>query len=618
MAATAAKPARETLDSVTIRFAGDSGDGMQLTGSQFTVSTALYGNDLATFPDYPAEIRAPAGTTYGVSSFQINFGSQDILTPGDAPDVLVTMNPAALKVNIQDLREGGIVIADSGAFTQRNLRKAGYESDPLEDDTLASYRLLKLDMSKLTLESVKQFGLSQKEGLRARNFWTLGLLVWMFERKRDPIIEWVSQKFAGHPELANSNIAALNAGHAFGETAELPSDFASYIVPRADVEPGLYRTITGTEALGLGLFAGTQAAGLRMVFASYPITPASPLLHFLAALKHLGVITFQAEDEIAAVCAAIGASYAGALGVTSSSGPGIALKTEGIALAIGIELPLVIVSSQRSGPSTGMPTKSEQGDLFQAMYGRHSDALIPVLAAATPADCFEVGMEAVRLTTKYMIPVMLLTDGYLSSAAEPWRIPDAAALPTFPVQFRTEVEGFHPYCRDEETLARPWALPGTPGLEHRIGGLESDYDTGHISYDAENHFKMTKVRAEKVARIANDIPSQRVDLGDEGGSLVVVGWGSTYGSVRQAVQLARDDGLDVSHIHLRYLNPFPPNLGSLLESYDRILVPELNLGQLRSLLQSKYLIQMEGFNRVTGQPFKVREVLEAIRSVLEN
>lgn len=618
MAATAAKPARETLDSVTIRFAGDSGDGMQLTGSQFTVSTALYGNDLATFPDYPAEIRAPAGTTYGVSSFQINFGSQDILTPGDAPDVLVTMNPAALKVNIQDLREGGIVIADSGAFTQRNLRKAGYESDPLEDDTLASYRLLKLDMSKLTLESVKQFGLSQKEGLRARNFWTLGLLVWMFERKRDPIIEWVSQKFAGHPELANSNIAALNAGHAFGETAELPSDFASYIVPRADVEPGLYRTITGTEALGLGLFAGTQAAGLRMVFASYPITPASPLLHFLAALKHLGVITFQAEDEIAAVCAAIGASYAGALGVTSSSGPGIALKTEGIALAIGTELPLVIVSSQRSGPSTGMPTKSEQGDLFQAMYGRHSDALIPVLAAATPADCFEVGMEAVRLTTKYMTPVMLLTDGYLSSAAEPWRIPDAAALPTFPVQFRTEVEGFHPYCRDEETLARPWALPGTPGLEHRIGGLESDYDTGHISYDAENHFKMTKVRAEKVARIANDIPSQRVDLGDEGGSLVVVGWGSTYGSVRQAVQLARDDGLDVSHIHLRYLNPFPPNLGSLLESYDRILVPELNLGQLRSVLQGKYLIQMEGFNRVTGQPFKVREVLEAIRSVLEN
>nr|AFD03391.1 2-oxoglutarate ferredoxin oxidoreductase alpha subunit [uncultured bacterium W5-51b] len=618
MAATAAKPARETLDSVTIRFAGDSGDGMQLTGSQFTVSTALYGNDLATFPDYPAEIRAPAGTTYGVSSFQINFGSQDILTPGDAPDVLVTMNPAALKVNIQDLREGGIVIADSGAFTQRNLRKAGYESDPLEDDTLASYRLLKLDMSKLTLESVKQFGLSQKEGLRARNFWTLGLLVWMFERKRDPIIEWVLQKFAGHPELANSNIAALNAGHAFGETAELPSDFASYIVPRADVEPGLYRTITGTEALGLGLFAGTQAAGLRMVFASYPITPASPLLHFLAALKHLGVITFQAEDEIAAVCAAIGASYAGALGVTSSSGPGIALKTEGIALAIGTELPLVIVSSQRSGPSTGMPTKSEQADLFQAMYGRHSDALIPVLAAATPADCFEVGMEAVRLTTKYMIPVMLLTDGYLSSAAEPWRIPDAAALPTFPVQFRTEVEGFHPYCRDEETLARPWALPGTPGLEHRIGGLESDYDTGHISYDAENHFKMTKVRAEKVARIANDIPSQRVDLGDEGGSLVAVGWGSTYGSVRQAVQLARDDGLDVSHIHLRYLNPFPPNLGSLLESYDRILVPELNLGQLRSVLQGKYLIQMEGFNRVTGQPFKVREVLEAIRSVLEN
>lgn len=618
MTATKTVRNREQLDSVVIRFAGDSGDGMQLTGSQFTLATALHGNDLATFPDYPAEIRAPAGTTFGVSSFQINFGSGDVLTPGDAPDVLVAMNPAALKVNIGELKIGGLVIADQGAFTKRNVTKAGFDANPLQDDQLAPYQTLILDISKLTLESVKEFALSQKEGLRARNFWTLGLVLWMFGRERTAVAEWVSNKFAKRPELANSNIAALNAGHAFGETAELSGSFTAYSVRKADVAPGLYRTVTGIEALGIGLVAGTRSAGVRMVFASYPITPASGLLHFLAAQKHFGVVTFQAEDEIAAVCAAIGASYAGALGVTSSSGPGIALKTEGIGLAVATELPLVIVNSQRAGPSTGMPTKSEQSDLFQAIYGRNSDSALPVIAAATPADCFEVGMEAVRLATKYMTPVMLLTDGYLANAAEPWRIPDPDSLPEFPVAFRTDPIGFHPFARHEETLARGWPVPGTPGLEHRIGGIERDFDSGHISYDPDNHQKMTDTRTEKVARIARDIPHQGVAVGNEGGALGVVGWGSTFGAIKQAVKMARDEGLDVSHVHLRYLNPFPENLRDVLASYDDLLIPELNLGQLRAVLQSSYLMEMKGFNKVTGQPFKVAELCEAIRASLRD
>ncbi len=609
---------RELRDSVVIRFAGDSGDGMQLTGSQFTIETALIGNDLATFPDYPAEIRAPAGTTYGVSAFQIHFGSQDIMTAGDDLDVLVALNPAALKVNLEDLRIGGLVVLDTGSFSDRNLSKAGFESNPIEDDSLAPYQVLKLDISRHTLEAVKQFELSQKEALRSRNMWTLGLMLWMFDRDRTATIEWLKRKFAKKPEIAEANIAAINAGHAFGETAEMPSGVLGYTVAPAEVPPGIYRTVTGTEALAWGLLAGVRAAGLeRLVFGSYPITPASPLLHVLAALKPFGVVTFQAEDEIAAVCSAIGASYGGALGVTSSSGPGIALKTEAIGLAVGTELPLIVVNSQRAGPSTGLPTKTEQSDLYQAVYGRNADTPVPVIAAATSADCFETAMEAVRLATKYMTPVYLLTDGFLANAAEPWLIPEERELPTFPVAFRGDPEGFHPFLRNDETLARPWTPPGTPGLEHRIGGIEKDYDSGHISYDPANHQRMTDVRAAKVDGIANDIPLQSVAVGKERGAMAVVGWGSTYGPVNRAVKRARDEGYDVSHIHLRYLHPFPRNLGELLGNFDRVLVPEMNAGQLVTILRSTFLLPAEGLNKVQGKPFKIVEILEAIRARLE-
>ncbi|HYR30662.1 MAG TPA: 2-oxoacid:acceptor oxidoreductase subunit alpha, partial [Gemmatimonadales bacterium] len=558
----AAPPRREAREHAVIRFAGDSGDGMQITGSQFTVETALAGNDLATFPDFPAEIRAPAGTTFGVSAFQIQFGSTDVLTAGDELDVLVAMNPAALTVNLRDLRVGGTVVADLAAFNERNLLKAGYTANPLEDDTLAPYQVLKLDITKLTADAVQAFGLSSKEAHRCRNMWALGLMLWMYGRERQATIEWLERKFAKTPPIARANIAAVNAGHAFGETAEMPADIVGYTVAKADVKPGLYRTVTGTEALAWGLLAGMRSAGLeRMLFSGYPITPASALLHTLAALKQYGVVTFQAEDEIAAIGAAIGASYAGSLGVTSSSGPGIALKTEMLGLAIATELPLVVIDSQRAGPSTGMPTKTEQSDRFQAVLGRNADSPLIVLAAASAGDCFEVAIEAVRLATKYMTPVILLTDGYLAHAAEPWLIPDIDALPGFPVTFRTDPAGFHPYLRDAKTLARAWAVPGTPGLAHRIGGIEKSYDTGHISYDPDNHQQMTRVRAAKVAGVAADIPRQGVALGKEGGALAVVGWGSTYGPIHQAVKEARADGLDVSHVHLRYVSPFPRNLG---------------------------------------------------------
>ncbi|MGH8698296.1 MAG: 2-oxoacid:acceptor oxidoreductase subunit alpha, partial [Burkholderiales bacterium] len=526
---------REARDAVAIRFAGDSGDGMQLTGSQFTVETALVGNDLATFPDFPAEIRAPAGTTFGVSSFQIHFGSTDILTAGDELDVLVAMNPAALKVNVHDLRVGGTVVADTGAFTERNLTKAGFAANPLDDGTLGRYQVLTLDITKLTLDAVQGHGLSTKEAHRCRNLWALGLMLWMYGRDRQATAAWIERRFAKRPELVRANLAALNAGHAYGETAELGSPVAGYTVAPAEVTPGRYRTVTGTEALAWGLIGGARAAGLdRVVFAGYPITPASAILHTLAGLKEHGVVTFQAEDEIAAICAAIGAAYAGALGVTSSSGPGIALKTEALGLAITTELPLVVIDSQRAGPSTGMPTKPEQSDLFQAVHGRNADAPLPVLAAATPSDCFAVAMEAVRLATKYMTPVILLSDGFLAHAAEPWRIPDVATLPRFPVAFRTDPAGFHPFLRDPLTLARPWAVPGTPGLEHRVGGLEKDHDSGHISYDPDNHERMTRARAAKIARIADDVPPQAVALGEARGALAVVGWGSTYGAIHEA------------------------------------------------------------------------------------
>ncbi len=474
---TAAPSSRETRDSVVIRFAGDSGDGMQVTGAQFTVETALAGNDLTTFPDFPAEIRAPTGTTFGVSAFQIHFGSTDVLTPGDELDVLVAMNPAALTTNLRDLREGGLVVVDLGAFNERNLQKAGYAKNPLDDNSLARYSVLKLDITKQALEAVKPFGLGQKEALRTRNMWALGLMLWMYGRDRQATIDGITRKFAKRPEIAESNVAALNAGHAFGETAELSRDVQSYVVPKAAVKPGVYRTISGADAAAFGLLAGMKAAGLtKLVYAGYPITPASSMLHAMAGLKPYGVVTFQAEDEIAAICAAIGASWTGSLGVTASSGPGVALKTEALGLAIGIELPLVLVNVQRAGPSTGMPTKTEQSDLYQAVYGRNADAPLPVVAAATPADCFETAIEAVRLAVTYMTPVIMLTDGFLANAAEPWLVPDADTLPKFPVKFRTDPEGFHPFLRDPETLARVWAVPGTPGLEHRIGGIERAYD----------------------------------------------------------------------------------------------------------------------------------------------
>ncbi len=609
--------AREVRDSVVIRFAGDSGDGMQLTGSQFTLEAALAGSDIATFPDYPAEIRAPAGTTYGVSAFQIHFGG-DIATAGDEPDVLVALNPAALKVNVRDIRIGGLVIVDTGTFTKRNLDKAGFAASPLEDNTLAPYQLLKLDISRRTLEALEEYGLSQKDALRSRNMWTLGLMLWMFGQDRQATADWIAKKFAKTPTLAQANVAALNAGHAFGETVEMPSDVVGYTVAKSDVAPGVYRTVTGTEATAWGLVAGVRAAELdRLMLGTYPITPATPLLHVMARLKEYGVVTFQAEDEIAAICSAIGASYAGALGVTSSSGPGIALKTEALGLAVATELPLVVVNSQRAGPSTGLPTKAEQADLFQAVYGRNGDAPLPVVAAATPADCYEVAIEAVRLAVTYMTPVMLLIDGYLANAAEPWLLPDPDDTPAFPVRFRTDPEGFHPFLRDPETLVRPWAVPGTPGLTHRIGGLERDFDSGHISYDPDNHQRMTDVRRDKIARIANDIPEQETQEGPASGDAVLVGWGSTYGPMYQAAKQLRADGLAVSHAHVRHLFPFPKNLGDLLRGFRHVLVPEMNGGQLVQMLRSTYLAPAEGINKVTGKPFKVAELVEAVRSRLE-
>src|SRR6266481_3094147 len=481
---TVPRPGRETRDSVVIRFAGDSGDGMQVTGSQFTLETALAGSDFSTFPDFPAEIRARTGTTFGVSAFQIHFGGTDVMTPGDSVDVLVAMNPAALTVEMSDLKVGGTVIVDTDAFNERNLKKAGYAKNPLEDDSLARYQVLKFDITKLTAEAVKPHGLSSREAHLCRNMWALGLLLWLYGHERDATVDWLKRKFAKKPVIADANIAALNAGHAFGETAEMTEHMVGYVVPKAEARPGRYRTVSGTEGLAWGLVAGMRAAGIeKMVFAGYPITPASAILHTLANLRAYGVVTFQAEDEIAASGAALGASYAGALGVTSSSGPGIALKTEMLGLAIATELPLIVIDSQRAGPSTGMPTKAEQSDLFQAVLGRNADAPLPVIAAATPTDCFPVAIEAVRLATKYMTPVIVLTDGYLANAAEPWLIPDLKSVHRFPVRFRTDPAGFHPFLRDPLTLARAWAVPGTSGLEHRIGGLEKDYDTGHISYD---------------------------------------------------------------------------------------------------------------------------------------
>ena len=608
---------RKTLDSAIVRFAGDSGDGMQVTGSQFTQATALAGNELATFPDFPAEIRAPVGTTFGVSAFQINFGSHTIKTSGDALDALVAMNPAALMVELKDLRPGGVLILDTGAFTERNLRKAGYENNPLEDGSLDNYRVVEVDITRLNGEAVKDVGLSSKESARCKNFWTLGLVYWMYGRVRKPTVDWLGVKFGKRPEIVQANIAALNAGHAFGETAELHHELTGYTIEKAKVLPGTYRTVTGNEALSYGLIAGAEKAGLNIMLGSYPITPASPILHMLSNLKHYGVTTFQAEDEIAAVCSAIGAAYGGALGVTTSSGPGIALKGEAIGLAVGVELPLIVINVQRAGPSTGLPTKTEQSDLYQAVYGRNADSPIVVLSANSPSDTFAVAIEAVRIATKFMTPVMVLTDGYIANAAEPWRLPNVDDIVPFPVKFRTDPEGFHPFLRDDETLARNWAIPGTPGLEHRIGGIERDFDSGHISYAPENHQRMTDVRRNKIAGIANDIPTQAIEEGDDTGKMAVVGWGSTYGPINRAVNSMREKGFSVSHIHLRYISPLPNGLGELLRGFEQVMVPEMNDGQLVTLLRSEYLVPAKGLNKVTGQPFRIAEIEDAIRERLE-
>jgi 2-oxoglutarate ferredoxin oxidoreductase subunit alpha len=599
-----------------VRFAGDSGDGMQVTGSQFTSSTALAGNDLATFPDFPAEIRAPAGTTYGVSGFQINFASEDVFTPGDAADVLVAMNPAALKTNLKDLKRGGLLIVNSGAFSAANLKKAGYDESPLENGSLDGYELLPIDITKNTQAAVKDSGLSNKESNRCKNFWTLGLMFWIYGRDMAPTIDWIEKKFAKQPEVARANVLALKAGHAYGETAEIAH--YRYEVPRAPVEPGLYRNIGGNMATAWGLVAASQLAGVPLVLGAYPITPASDVLHELSRHKQFGVCTIQAEDEIAAICAAIGASYAGNLGVTATSGPGMALKGEAIGLAVSTELPLVIINIQRGGPSTGLPTKTEQADLLQAMYGRNGEAPVAVLAAQSPGDCFYMAIEAVRLATKYMAPVILLTDGYLANGTEPWKIPDVSALPKLDVQFRKDPEGFHPFLRDPGTLARPWAIPGTPGLRHRIGGLEKDYDSGHISYDPANHERMCRVRAEKIERMALDVPEQAIEEGAESGKLLVLGWGSTYGAIREAVRRCRARGLDVSHAHVRYLNPLPRNLGDVLARFDRVLIPELNLGQLSMLIRHRFLVPAESYPKIQGQPFRIAEIEAKIRQLMES
>ena len=605
---------REQLDRVVIRFAGDSGDGMQLMGMQFTTESALAGNDIGTLPDFPAEIRAPAGTLAGVSGFQVNFSSLEVYTPGDNPDVLVVMNPAALKVNIGDLKPRGILLADQDGFDAGNLKKAGYTGNPLEDGSLSQYQVFVVDMTGMTLTVLEDLKLSNKVASRCKNFFALGLCSWLYNRPIDPTLKWIQDKFKRTPELVEANARVLKAGFHFGETAEL---FAvQYEVKPARIAPGTYRNLTGNTALALGLVAAASKAGLPLFLGSYPITPASDILHELAQYKNFDVFTFQAEDEIAGVCSALGAAFGGAVGVTTSSGPGIALKQEAINLAVMVELPLVICNVQRGGPSTGLPTKTEQADLYQAIFGRNSDSPLPVLAPATPGDCFSMAYEAVRIAIKYMTPVILLSDGYLANGAEPWMIPRFEELPPIPVRFRTEPEGFFPYLRDPETLARPWVKPGTPGLEHRIGGIEKEDVTGNISYAPANHELMTRARARKIAAMAQDIPPTTI-RGEEAGDLLVVGWGSTYGSIAAAVDEVRARGKKVSQVHLRHLNPLPPDLGGILRRFKAVLVPEMNMGQLLTILRATYLVDAVGLNKIQGQPFKVSEIAGKILRLLE-
>ncbi|MDP2311077.1 MAG: 2-oxoacid:acceptor oxidoreductase subunit alpha [Pseudomonadota bacterium] len=600
----------QSLESVVIRFAGDSGDGMQVIGSQFTNTTALVGNDLATFPDFPAEIRAPAGTLAGVSGFQLHFSSSDIFTPGDTPEVLVAMNPAALKANIKDLKKGGLLIVNGEKFIQREFEKAGITSNPLEDGTLDEWRLVKVDMARLTREAVVGLDLGTKEIDRTKNFFALGLCYWLYQRPLDTTTRWIESKFK--QPYKEANLRALKAGHAYAETIELFE--TRYEVPPARLTPGIYRNIMGNQAVSLGLVAAAYKTGLPVFLGSYPITPASDILHQLSSYKAHNVVTFQAEDEIAAIGAAIGASFSGSIGVCTTSGPGMALKAEAIGLAVMTELPLVIIDVQRGGPSTGLPTKTEQSDLMQAMYGRNGEAPVAVIAASTPSDCFDMALEAVRIAVTSMCPVILLTDGYIANGSEPWLIPDVDAIPDIPVHFRTDPADFQPYARNPETLARPWVRPGTPGLEHRIGGIEKQDVTGNVNYEPLNHEHMCKVRAAKIARI--QVPDLTV-YGDPE-DLLILGWGSTYGAIRSAVDQARSQGIRVGHAHLKYLNPMPANTAELLRSFQRVLIPEMNLGQLVRIIKAEYLIDCISLPKIQGQAFKVREILEAIYSIQQN
>jgi 2-oxoglutarate ferredoxin oxidoreductase subunit alpha len=600
------KPVTEReLERVTIRFAGDSGDGMQLTGTQFTKNAAAFGNDISTFPDYPAEIRAPAGSLPGVSGFQLSFSSTDIHTPGDAPDVLVAMNPAALKANLGELPPGGALVVNEDAFTTQNLQKVGYTANPLTDGSLSGWNVFPVPISTLNGRALEGVGLTNKQVDLTKNFFALGLMFWLYERSMDATLSWIDEKFSKRPEIAEGNKRALKAGYNFGETTEIFHE--RYIVPPAKLRPGKYRNITGNEATALGFVAASQLAKRTLFYGSYPITPASDILHQLASYKNFGVKTFQAEDEIAAIGAAIGASYGGAMGMTGTSGPGVALKSEALGLAVMVELPLVVIDVQRAGPSTGMPTKTEQADLLQVLFGRNSDSPLAVVAPATPGECFNLAIEAWRLALKYMTPVVYLSDAFLGTGAEPWPVPSVDDLPEIAVENRTAAAGFYPYLRDETTLARPWAVPGTPGLEHRIGGLEKADVLGNVSYDPENHHRMQLLRQAKIAGIANDIPALDV-FGPEKGDLLILGWGSTYGAIRSAVERLQERGASVAHAHLRYLNPFPANIGQVVKAYRRVLVPELNLGQLSMLIRARFLIDAVGYNRVRGKPFRIAEI----------
>ena len=605
----------ENLEGVIIRFAGDSGDGMQLTGDRFTSETAMLGNDLATFPDFPAEIRAPAGSLPGVSGFQVHFADHDILTAGDRPDVLVAMNPAALRANVRDVPKGGTIIVDTDAFSDRTLQKAGYPANPLEDGTLGDYHLHEVALTSMTVGALKGIeGVTPREAERSKNFFALGLMSWLYHRPTDGTIDFISKKFAKRPEIVEANTRAFRAGWNYGETSE---DFAvSYEVAPAPLKPGTYRQITGNAALSYGLIAAAQLARLPLFLGAYPITPASSILEDLAGRKEFGVVTFQAEDEIAAVGAAVGAAFGGALGVTASAGPGVVLKAETVGLAIALELPLVILDIQRAGPSTGMPTKPEQADLLMVLFGRNGESPVPVIAASTPSQCFDAAIEAARIALKYRTPVYLLSDAYLANGSEPWPIPDVSELPDISTTFaEANGEPFEPYRRDPDTLARPWAIPGTPGLEHRIGGLEKADVTGAISYDPDNHDLMVRLRAQKVAGIAADIPELSVDDPDGDADLLVIGWGSTYGPITAGVRRARREGISVAQAHLQYLNPLPRNTGDVLRRYPRVLVPEMNLGQLAMLLRAEFLVDAVSYTKVRGRPLTARELEEAIATM---